>query len=437
MRNVLLYIGLAFSIALAGCGLPGAGSSGKAAANPAGDPVKEDRLVVPVEAGYPERGVISSYFETTTRVEAERRVEVTSQGSGKCLEVLVEEGDRVSQGDVLAELDKEDMLAQIRQTEVQVRQTQSELERARRGVELDITAAIDYDNAKFNYENSLASLKLQRIQLDNLTIRAPITGVVIQRMVQKGMIVGAGTPVCVLVDPTSFVLNIHPPEREMARLTVGQRAKVAIDSLPGDDFEASIRRINPSVDPASGTVKVQMAIPDAIRKELRESAFAKVRLVMETREDVLLLPKDAVLEENARKYAYVVEEVTPGEDETAETSEPGLQARRVEVQTGLEDSNRVEILSGIDEGTLVVTLGQKNLKEDTWVRLTTAEDEIRALEALSTPDALDKAEEERTVLEAQAEEEKKRFREALLGTASQDGQSGEESSEPAADEAAP
>ncbi|MFO7976693.1 MAG: efflux RND transporter periplasmic adaptor subunit [Candidatus Hydrogenedentota bacterium] len=350
-----------------------------------------DEIVIPVEVETPTRGDISAYFETTTRVEAENQVQVTSEGVGVCVAVFADEGDTVNKGDILAELDKDEAQATLRQAQVTESERKTAYERAKRAYEAGILAEQDRDAAQFAYENAVANRRLQEVQLANLTIRAPISGVVTHRHIQEGMLVSTGTPVFTIVDPSSYQLVINPPEKHLMRLRNDQVARFTVDAMPGKEFDARISRINPSVDPTSGTVKVVLSLDKKAQDHLRESAFVRVRLVMETHEDALLVPKDAVIEENARTYVFVARrkeprpenaepEKTEGlasqnetDDQSAETTdttdestltqkreekEPYWVAERIEVETGLEDSQHSEIVKGIDAEDLVVTVGQ-------------------------------------------------------------------------------
>ncbi len=430
----------------------------------------DKEIVIPIRAGYPRRGDISAYFETTTRILAENRVEVIAQGVGECVAVHVKEGDRVEKGQVLAELDKEEALAALRQLEVQVAQSKASYEVAQQSYAEGLGAKVERDNARYAYEQAKASLEAQRLKVDNLTIRAPITGVATRKTIQKGQMVAASMPVFSIVDPESYMLVINPPEKELPRLEIGQEAEVKVDAVRGEDFEARVRRINPAVDPATGTIKVVLDIDEEIREQLPSGAFARVRLVMETHEDALLVDKDVIVEESGRKYVFVVKEKEdaeykgesekseestgrddeqesagadrPGDqaeaeaeaavvDETgvresgeAEPSQDGrkmaaeekqddtetqpepdadesesdkmplegsdkeLIAERVEVETGLEDSDSVEILSGIDDDTLLVTLGQHTLKPGTRIKITRAESQIDAKAGMTPKQAL-------------------------------------------------
>jgi membrane fusion protein (multidrug efflux system) len=412
----------------------------------------EPDVVIPVEAAFPTREDISSYFETTARVVAERRVEVMSEGLGECMKVNVEEGDTVTKGQVLAELDKEEPLAALRQLEIQTAQSKTAYEIAEKSLAEGLGAKVERDNARFGYEQAEATLAAQRLKVDNLTICAPIDGLITRRNIQKGQMVSLGMPVFSIVDPASFMIEINPPEKELSRLKEGQPARVNIDALGGEEFTTAVRRINPAVDPMSGTIKVVLDFPLESRRNLREAAFARVRLVMDTHLAALVLPKDALVEENGRKYLFVVKEqvntpekpkeaspaannataakkeeepvpepkdtpppkpengASAGSAETNNPSEGGpagsggetpqntdkvLVSERIEVQTGFEDSYRVEILSGIQDDSLVVTLGQHTVKSGVRVSVTNAETLLEETSKLPAEDALKAAKEAR------------------------------------------
>jgi len=411
MRKTVAILSMALILSvLAGCDM--LAKIGKNQTDTEKNTPQEIEIIIPVQAQLPSRGDISAHFETTTRVEAENRVQVVAEAVGECLQVNVQEGDSIQVGQILAELDKKAMLASIGQTEVQVRQSKTAYDRAASMYEEGLSSQAERDNAKFAYEQALASLETQKIQFSKLTVRAPISGLLTHKLIQTGQMVASGSPIFSIVDPESFMLVINPPERELARLQTGQKAKVTIDALGTEEFEAAVRRINPNVDPASGTVKVTLDFDPGTRAKLRDAAFARVRLVMDTRKNTLLVPKDAVLEENARKYLFVVEQEKAeptadtqpaGSPDPAQTAaetppkndKPVFLANRIEIETGFEDSNSVEVVKGIDDSALIVVLGQHTLKPGSRVTVTNANDEILARAGLSAEDALAAAKERR------------------------------------------
>lgn len=386
--------GVALLAGLAGCGEPPKSPAG------ASNLEKPAKTAILVEASEPERRDISEYLTETGTITAENQVEVLAKGTGHCLSILAEEGDTVQQDQVLAELDKAEMETHIRQSEVSLSQQKTTYTRAEGGYKQGIISAAERDNARFSFEQAQATLEMQKVQLTYLTIRAPISGVVTKRALQAGMLVSTGMPVFRIVDPSSFILPIHVTERSLPRLRVGQEARVTIDSSGDREFKAHVRRINPGVDAQTGSIKVILDFNPADHAYLRESAFARYSLVLDTHENVLVVPKDAVVEENARRYVMVAQTqapgggaVSPGEGSTP--SVPKWIAARVEVETGLEDSNYTEILQGIDDKTLVITLGQQTVKEGDEIEIGKVDATLKSRGAQSADEALEQVKEEK------------------------------------------
>lgn len=379
----------------------------------------EREIVIPVEAEQPARGTISAYFETTSRVVAENRIEVTTKASGTCMELNAEEGDAVAEGQLLAVLHQPELLQALSAAEIQVPHQKVEFERTQKGFNLGLNSQAELDAARASYEQAKSNVEQQRVQVDNLTIRAPISGVITARNIQIGQLIPAGQSVFTMVDPQSYVLRITPPEQELPRLRPGQVAQVNIDALGGKLYEAHVRRINPAVDRLTGTVEVVLDFDKKTREQLVDAAFARVRLVMETHEDALLVPKDAIVEENARDYLFIVRppkddgatttaaaigidagEAAPAVD-TATDAAAARVAERIEVQVGLEDKQNAEILSGLEDDDLVVTIGQHNLKTGTKIDVTNMD---AALTANIDKDADEALQEARARREAEEQE---------------------------------
>lgn len=409
---------LLLSISIFGCEIDLGGAKSGSKGTGTEVVVKKD-IIVPVEAYPPTRGKISAYYETWTRVEAERKVDVASESEGVCETVLVEAGDVVKQGDVLAHLEQEEAEASLQQAKIQVLQNKTAYELAVKQHDQGVGTKLDMDNAMFAFQQSESTVKVQRIQLANKTIRAPIAGTVTSRQIQKGMLISKNMHTFSIVDPSSFMLAIDPPEKELPRLHVGQVATVTIDALQGEEFETRIRRINPSVDSESGTVRAILDFEEEDRLRLRDSAFARVKLVMDTFDDALLVPKEAIVEENTRRYLFVVQPVEPepseddesdtpedGESETPE--EPKFVAQRVEVLTGLEDSRFIQILGRLSEKDLVVVNGQNTLKDGAFVHVTTTADAITKRADMTAAEALRAAKEDSAATDPSSRVDSKR-----------------------------
>jgi multidrug efflux pump subunit AcrA (membrane-fusion protein) len=284
-------------------------------------------------------------------------------------------------------------------------QQQIAYERAEGGLREGIVSPAERDNAKFSYEQAKASLDVQEVQLTHLTIRAPINGVITQRSLQQGMLVSSGTPAFTIVDPASYVLPINVNERYLPRLRVGQEAFVTIDSAGDREFKATVRRINPGVDLQNSAIKVILDFDAKDHKYLREAAFARYRLVMDTRKDTLAVPKDAIIEDNTRRYVMLVRPA-PSEAASDGAVEDGIEpmetepvndggdrwvATRVEVEVGLSDSDYTEIVSGVAPDDRVITLGQQTVNDGDAVEISSIEEALAAKESLDADAALETA----------------------------------------------
>jgi RND family efflux transporter MFP subunit len=362
--------------------------------------VDQKPAAIPVEAQLPTRGALSEYWDTNSRVEADRRVQVTSEGVGKCLSILVEEGDNVTKGDVLAELDTSELNTQLASAKTQLAKAKADYSRSRESVKEGLVPPLEFENAKYALEQQQASVDQLNVQLGNMTVRAPLTGIVTKKLAQTGQIISSGAPCFEIIDPQSYVLNVNAPEKDyLARIKVGQKAVVELDSV-GESVTAKVKRINPAIDPENGyTVKVTLEFSKDTLPKLRDNAFARVKLVLATHENALMVPKNAVVEENTRKYIYTVDqqaanaETSTQPDGEANTGKI-LIAERREIKTGLEDSTNIEVLEGITDDNLVVTVGQQTLKPGAEVKLTTVQEELLAKSRLSADEALKAAKDE-------------------------------------------
>jgi len=343
-------------------------------------------ILTPVQVVTPHRGTIASFFETTSRVEAESRVEVLSKGAGQCTGVSVDVGDSVEAGQLLATLEKEELEAQVRQARITVQQQKTAYEIAERSYNEGIAASVDVDNTRFAYEQAKVALEMAELQLRNQTVYSPIRGIITRRVVQPGMVVSPGIPIFSIVDPGSYVLPVFIPEKEIARVQLEQKAYARIDAFPEYVFNTKVRNIHPSIDPLSGTLKVLLEFEPADRERLREAAFARIQLVMEMREDALLLPRDAVLEEEGRKFVFVA--ALAEADGASRSEEPGYIAKKCPITIGIEQGDLVEILDGVTDSDKVVVMGQHSLKPETPVKITNLEEEMTARAAITVEEAL-------------------------------------------------
>ncbi len=336
----------------------------------------EVRVVQPelVEAGG--RRAASSVLDASGYVVARRQATVAAEVTGKLVEVDVEEGQAVERGQVLARLDDATEQAQLELARARLEATRSaldetaaQLENARRTLQRqrdldrrDLTSQAQLDLAVTEVETLAARLANQRSQvavaerevalrrqlLDELTIRAPFSGVVIARAAQAGEMVspisaGGGftrTGICTIVDMDSLEIEVDVNEAYIDRVTAGQPVVATLDAYPDLRIPARVKAVVPAADRQKATVRVRVAFVERDPRVLPEMGIS-VRFLEPGENEARqadaprrlpAIPADAVFTRDGRDYVWRVED--------------GRVERRA-VQLGAREGGRVLVAAGL------------------------------------------------------------------------------------------
>ncbi len=319
-----------------------------------GDGEDEDKEeAVPVEVVNLATGEIESVLRYSTNLEAESHVEVHAQAARQVVKLLVEEGDRVAKGQVLVRLmddEQRNSLAMVR----------SELDKARREYERDqrlfkenLISEQQFNEATYEIDQLKIRMENAERELGYTEVRAPIRGTITTRLVKLGDQITVGQHLFDIVDFDSIVARVYVPEKHLPELRKGLIARVSSPSLGERIYQGSVQRIAPVVDPKSGTVKLTVALGG--QSGLRPGMYVDVDLVTASHEDVVLVPKQAVVYDNDRMFVYIM-----GEEN---------RANRVLLEAVLTDKLYIEPLEGLTVGDPVIIAGQTGLKDGTLVAI--------------------------------------------------------------------
>jgi HlyD family secretion protein len=211
----------------------------------------------------------------------------------------------------------------------------------------------DYEMARNQVKLAEAALDMARIQMHETTIRAPFDGVVAELYVTEGSMVAPQAPAALFVSrPVKVILNVE--ESRISHVTEGQNAALQVTAYPVQDFPAIVTNVAPTADSQSHTFAVQVTPLDEDHL-LRSGMYANVSLLIEEKQETLLVPRAALTEVDGQETVYVV-----SDDNTVEQRA---------VTTGLEEDGRVEILSGLTSGERVVIAGNASLQDGTQVEV--------------------------------------------------------------------
>ncbi|MEN8721241.1 MAG: efflux RND transporter periplasmic adaptor subunit, partial [Oceanococcaceae bacterium] len=296
--------------------------------NGAKDPTEEDaEPAVPVVVTTVERGDIDARYSGTTTLTPQSEATVAAKVGGIVESLTVEEGTPVRAGDVLAQLDRERLALEVDRARTDWQQAESEFARSARVHAQNILSREAYEQSRYARDAAKTALALAELALRESTITAPLDGVIARRHIRQGHTVQAGTAVFDIVQTAVLEAELHVPERDLRRLQVGQPARAQVDAWPDRRFDGDVLRISPVVDADSGTSKVTVRIPNP-DGALRPGMFARVNVLFDRRTDVLLVPKDAVMIEDARASVFTVVEG---------------KARRQVIELGYSDDTRHEV----------------------------------------------------------------------------------------------
>mgnify|MGYP001032189837 FL=1 len=320
---------------------------------------------------------IEESLELVGSLEAGRDVEIRSRVSGQIQALSVDVGDSIAAGQELVRIESSQQQELVRQSEalkkvaiaelaaqdLRVKAALQEFERVEdlRSKGVGTTQQLEAAESKLEIaraESRLAASKVDRAEselagsrlaLAERRIESPLSGHVASRLVQVGDLAQTDLALLRIVDLSTVRTTVHVGESDYRQLREGQLAEVCVDTYPGEVFTGRVERLAPVLDPQTRTAVVYIAV-DNPRSLLKPGMHARVRVKLGLHERASVVPLAAVVERGGRKTVFVV-------------ASDGHSVRQVEVELGLVDGTRVEVLSGLGPGERVVTLGS-HLVED-------------------------------------------------------------------------
>lgn len=328
---------------------PAPGAKATAGANAAGTqgPADVETATVVAEA-------MADDVTAVGTLRSNESVVLRPEVAGRIAAIRFREGGPVLRGDALVDFDAAVQQAEVQQARANLALAQANFGRTEDLFNRKFLSQSARDEAASRLEVARANMALAEARLDKMRIRAPFAGIVGIRNVSVGDYVKEGEDLVNLEDIATLKVDFRLPEIYLAQIRPGQKLELASDAVEGKSFAAVVSAIDPLVD-EHGRAVVMRATLQNEGLRLRPGMFARVRLILEERANVAVVPEQALVP-------------APGDVQFVYRVVDGT-AQRVEVKTGVRRGTRVEIVKGVQAGDVIVTAGQQKLRDGAAVKV--------------------------------------------------------------------
>jgi membrane fusion protein (multidrug efflux system) len=290
---------------------------------------------------------IENTFSITGNFQASKELTLLSEGQGRVIRILATVGDVVKEGQVIAELDDELFRSQLTLAEANFEKSSKDLKKFETLSKSEAVTTQQLQEIQLACLNAEASAVAARRQVANTKIKAPFSGTITKRHIEKGSLLMPGTAVIDLVDINTLKFMANLSEKEVASLTKGDQIRVQSDLYVGNDFLGKIKSVGVKADDAK-RYPVEIEVQNSKEKPLRDGMFGVAVFGEDKGTEVLAISRKCIVGSIKDPHVYVIENNT---------------AHMRNLHIGKVTDNQVEVLQGLKAGEKVALSGQINLEE--------------------------------------------------------------------------
>jgi membrane fusion protein (multidrug efflux system) len=326
------------------------------------EPVPTPAPPAAVDVVRPERGPITRYVTLPGEIKPYQQATLYAKVAGYLKTIMVDKGDPVKEGALLAEIEVPELLAERARYRAEVEVADLDYKRLSESQKKapDLVMPQTVDDARGKLDVAKANLERTETLLNYAKIIAPFSGIVTRRMVDPGAFIPAATSgsaaqnaaIITLTDFNRVRLQVAVPEVEASLVATGQPVKFTVEGLPGRSFDGQVTRFSYSLDEESKTMLVEIELPNP-KLVLRPGMYAMVKIGIERKKDAFLVPVDALVQEKAGAFVFTL---------------TGNRAKKLPVKTGFDDGRRVEIVNGLKPDQSVILVGKQPLSDGQPIR---------------------------------------------------------------------
>lgn len=359
---LIIFLMAHFNISCGGGGAQNGDSSGSDSSKTGGENEgrngngsnnKIDTDIIPVEVTKVKRGLISDFILLSTNLETEKMASVYSRVQGLVENISAEEGDNVKKGQILMTLEADEYVLAEEKARLNYLSQKSDYNRMEAMYQENLLSKEEFEKARYTLQGLEVDWKQAKLNLSYTRITTPIAGVVGDRLIKPGDRIQPADKLYSVINTSEMIAVVYAPEKQMGNVVKNQRAYITSDHLDGEQYEGWIKRVSPVVDPQSGTFKITIGVKNK-NNILKSGMFVNTHIITATHENAVLIPKTAIVYENEQLSVYVVRDSI---------------VNKVALKVGFQDGEKIESLEGIEEGDLIIVVGQAGLKDKTKVRI--------------------------------------------------------------------
>ncbi len=318
--------------------------------------VEVNEKAVPVRTLLLKPHTFEEYLQITGTVKARNQVDLLAEEGGVLKQVLRDKGSIVREGDTLAVLDNPVLVASFQEAEAALHQAELTFRSSQVMYGKKAISENDYLSSKYALERARARYALMKARYEKLFLKAPFNGFVNARYVDIGAYVRPMQPVFQVIDNARVKIRAGVAERFMSDIGVGTPVQVSFDALPGVVLEGNISFVSRAMDPVTRTFTVEVEMPNPGRK-LAPEMIANLKILRRKYRDHLVVPLDAVVENEQGSFVYVVN---------------GNRAHRVPVKL-LSIYADSAVVEGLQPNTELIVVGQQEVSDGDPVSVITDE----------------------------------------------------------------
>lgn len=289
----------------------------------------------------------------TGSIQANESLELKSEASGKITRINFKEGGNVKKGELLVQINDEEIRAQIEKQRYMQKLNKDIEFRQRQLLKKDAISEEEYENALNRLNTTISDIKLLEAQLQKTRVFAPFDGTIGLRYVSQGAYISPATVIATLYNSSPAKIEFAIPSRYSPMISTGKKIRFTVENDSARVFSGEVYAIEPRIDEATRTLKLR-ALADNSKGQLIPGQFVKIDLVLASKQNALLIPTQAVIPGQTGQKVFITR---------------AGKAQEVSIETGTRTNLKIEVLSGLTPGDTVITTGILQLRNEMPVKV--------------------------------------------------------------------